>query len=96
MITQRPCPTGVIVHVGLAPFVFTIPVQSPCSSNGPANPDCENVSGAGVEVVTVANWMFAGEATTGAGFGSGGGFDGIDDGTGVGVAAFAPTASNTR
>src|ERR1035437_2036539 len=59
-ITQRPCPTGVIVQVGLAPLVFTIPVQSPCRVNGPLKPCWTNVIGAGVEAVTLVNWMFRG------------------------------------
>jgi hypothetical protein len=81
----------VSVHVGLAPEVFRIPVQSPLSLNVPVKPCCENVTGTGDDAVTDVNCTFGGDATTGAGFACGGGFVGTDDGTGVGVAAVAET-----
>src|SRR5665213_2038180 len=49
--THAPIPTGVIVKVGLAPLVFTIPVQSPWRVNAPVKPCWTNVTGAGVEVI---------------------------------------------
>jgi hypothetical protein len=95
MITQRPWPTGVIVQVGLAPLVFTIPVQSPWRVNGPVKPGWTNRTGTGEEV-TLANWMLRGVTPTGDGLLSGGGFEGTVDGTGVGVAAVAETAYTAK
>lgn len=94
-MAQRPAPTGAIVQVGLAPLVLTTPVQSPCSVNPSVLPVCENVSATGV-AETLGKTILVGLARVGAGLCSGGGFVGIDEGTGVGEALPAGTATTAN
>jgi len=93
--TQRPWATGISVQVGLAPLVLMTPVQLPCSVNVPLKFCSENVTGTGDDE-TLLNCTFAGDATTGAGRVSCGGFVGMVDGTGVGDAAVAATATTAN